>query len=97
MKVHEMFMDQVSSVRFRTMHKPSCNTLEDCFKRISVHRREAVKRTARASGIAENHGKKEVLIDDLIQEIDKKEEMSHVGEDDQTEKEKLLTAAGERI
>ena len=57
------------------MQEPSCGTLADRFKRIFVHRGKAAKRTARASGMAEKHGETEVLLDDLIQETDEKEEM----------------------
>lgn len=96
-KVHERFMDMVPAVVFRHMRKPSCKTLVDRFKRLVGQRREVVKRTARESGIIERYGEKEVLMDDLIQEMDEKEEVIRAEKDEQTENEKRLLAVGEHI
>ena len=53
--------------------------------------------TSLASGIAQKHGEKEVILDYFIDKRDYKEEMLRPEKDDQRENEKLLVVAGESI
>ena len=96
-KVLTAFMEQVPAVVFTNMHRPSKKTLSDRFKRLVQQRRQAVKVNLAASGIIEPHGDKEVLLDDLILEIDEKEEASRAEKDERKETERKLIAAGDSI
>ena len=95
--VLKTFMKQIPTAVFNHLHKSSGKTLWDRFKRIVSHRRASVKRTAAASGIIERHGGKEQLPDDLIMEVDEKEEAARAEKHEQNLHEKRLVAAGESI
>lgn len=62
-----------------------------------LERREHVKRNASASGISEEYGEKEVLLDDLILEIDEKHEAENALREEKNANEKRLLLAGEKI
>ena len=96
-EVLKTFMKQIPTAVFNHLHKPSGKTLWDRFKRLVSHRRASVKRTAAASGIIERHGEKEQLLDDLIMEVDEKEEAARAEKNEQNLHEKRLVAAGESI
>lgn len=69
-------MHLVLSVFFKNMNKPSVKTLGDHFRLLVKPRRDENKRNASASGIIEKREEKEELLNDLIEEVEKKAEDS---------------------
>ena len=96
-EVRQLFLKAVPTTLFEHSQRPSGKTLADRFKGLIGKRREDVNRTSSASGIIEEHGEQEQLLDDLILEIDEKEESVRVEKEEQTGKEAELVAAGENI
>ncbi|KAI0556720.1 rab11 family-interacting protein 1-like isoform X1 [Gracilaria domingensis] len=96
-KVISTFMTLVPHRAFTCMHKPSKKTLIDRFKRLVCARREQNKVNERASGIAEEYGEKENLLDDLILEIDERTEQTRQEKAELQAKETKLIEAGEMI
>ena len=93
-EVLKTFMKQFPTADYNHLHKPSGKTLWDRFRRLVSHRRASVRWTPAASGIIEKHGEKEELLDDLIMEVDEKEEAATAGKNEQNLHEKRLLAAG---
>lgn len=71
--------------------------LADGIKRLVSQRREAMKRTSKASGVIENYGEKNVIIYDLIKEIDEKDEMLKSEKNENIEKEMRLVSVGDNL
>ena len=91
------FLSLIPPAVFDSTKKPSPKTLKDRFKLFCVQHRSNDSKNRNASGIAEDHGEKEILLDDLIQEMDLKDEASMRAKLRQTESEKLLENAGDFI
>ena len=76
---------------------PSMKTVRDRFTTVIEKRKVDVKRTTAASGIVEERGAKEELMDDLIFEMEEHLERKRAEEAERTEKEKQLVEAGEEV
>ena len=96
-KVLNLFLKLSSAEILESTHKPYTKTLIDRFKRLVQQRRNDVKRTAKASGIHEAHGEKEVLLDDLIAEIYERDEMKRAEQEQRMQNNKRLQVAVDEI
>jgi len=81
----------------QSLAKTSWKTICDRFEKLSTDRRIDEKRNAVAPGISEDHGEKEQLLDDFIQQIDEWQEAGKVEKEERTTKEKRLIEAGEEM
>lgn len=66
-------------------------------KRIISSRRDHLKQNVTSSGICEIYGKKETFLDDLILEMDEKDERERTEKHERTDKGQRLLRAGEEI
>lgn len=71
--------------------------IRDCFKKISAERHSANKNNAASSGIIEEVGERETLLDDLFSEIDENEEVKGNERDEKRDAEKKVVQAGAKI
>lgn len=96
-KALDTFIKEVPSIVFCHQAKPSAKSLRDRFLKLVDHRKRAVKAAVSSSGISEVVAEKDVLLDDLIHEMSEHEEALKVAKEEQTDAEKKLVEAGEKI
>ena len=96
-EAHSFFLSTVPPVYLSDREPPTQKGNEDRFKMLIGKRRIEVKKTAAASGIVEEHGEKEMLLDDLILEMEDKIEQGKEKKGKRLEKEQKLKEAGEEL
>lgn len=99
-KYEEAIPHFVQSAPLHTLdnvQQPSWKTLSDRFKKIVEEHRTARKRNERATGISEEYGEREQLLDDLLLEIDEHEENIREKNEEKTALEQRLATGGEEI
>ena len=65
-----MFLSTVPGTYLSDCEPPTQSGVENRFNTLIGKRSKEVKKTAAASGMAEENGEKEMLLDDLIHEIE---------------------------
>ena len=93
-EVKKIFLKAISTAALALSQEPSNET--DRFKRLIIRRREDIKRTSRALGVVESHGEKEVLFENLIAEIDEREEIFRAEKEEKKQQELRLVSAGQK-
>lgn len=82
---------------WETVQKPKMKTMRDKLRAVMAERRETNKRNANSSGIAEEVGPAEQLLDDMLLEVQESEEARRNERDCATAREDALVAAGDQI
>ena len=77
--------------------EPTWKSLRDRFKKVTAERRDKNAKNQAVSGIVEERGEREILLDDLILAMDEQEEEKRAERKEKTEKERRLVEAGEMI
>ncbi|CAN8068517.1 unnamed protein product [Agarophyton chilense] len=88
-----LFMDATPEEAFSEMQRSSSETFADHFMRITSDKRQKMKENAASSGRLESKGEKEILVDDVLQEIDEKVEREREEKEKRTAQENRLLAA----
>lgn len=94
---HKRFLAAAPATLINGREKPSQKTIVDRFKTLVAKRRDSNKENAAASGIVEDLGEREMLLDDFILEIDEKAEKDRAEKKERTQNEKKPGQAGENI
>lgn len=95
--VLKRFIPSIPDDMWHTTTKPTWKSLNDRYKKIISDHRTATRANLAASGIVEERGEREQLLDDILLIVNENEEERRAERDERTEMDRRLKSAGEQI